>query len=554
VKTIDSIDPAAWYASRPWTANYPSNMPRTMTVDPQETLLSLLLAACDQFPDRVAFELDDRSLTFRQWRLQAERLASFFVHEWQLQPGDRVMLMLPNLLEFPIAALAIWMADLTLMPTFAGAASQEIEGPLASIAPKAIVGMDGLMHTFRAARGSEGVRELVVSAPPALFPAAPPQPPSAVVFEDALARGANLPPVDRVVSPDSIALMAYTGGTTGISKAVLTSHANMCAGIAMLGAAMLDQAGPKGGWVVSIQPFTHASGMSVNLLQYASRGVSQLCFSNPFDTQRVVAAWNSRPIQSILAGPAFFSRWMATPGFDALDFSALRSAATGGMPLRPDISERWEARTGKPLLQGYGLTETSTPIAGEMAHARHIGSVGFPFPSVELSLRDPDAADFPAVPPGTIGEVWLRGPFVMSGYHQRPDETARVFTADGWFRTGDLGRMNESGALYLLGRIKDLILVNGDNVYPAAIEDTVGAHPGIADVCAVAMPDDDDGERVRLFVVRRDPDLDEASVAAWCQSRLSHFKQPKRIEFLDALPRSIVDKLLRRELSQRPIV
>ncbi|MEP7098082.1 MAG: AMP-binding protein, partial [Dokdonella sp.] len=201
----------------------------------------------------------------------------------------------------------------------------------------------------------------------------------------------------------------------------------------------------------------------------------------------------------------------------------------------------------------YGLTETSAPITAELGEERYIGSVGYPFPSVELTIRDPDAADLRSVPPGEIGEVWLRGPFMMSGYDRRPDETARAMTADGWFRTGDLGRMNQSGALYLLGRIKDMILVDGANVYPAAIEDVVGAHPGIADVCAVAMPDEEDGERVRLFVVRHNTNLDEKAIVEWCTERMSHYKIPKRVDFVDTIPRSAVDKVLRRELSDRPL-
>lgn len=244
---------------------------------------------------------------------------------------------------------------------------------------------------------------------------------------------------------------------------------------------------------------------------------------------------------------------MATPGFADIDFSGLHAAITGGMALRPDIRERWETLTGKPLMQGYGLTETSAPITGEQEHPRLPGSVGFPFPGVEVSVRDPDSPTLDAVPPGVMGEIWLRGPMLMAGYHKRPDEDARVLTQEGWFRTGDLGRVDPNGALYVLGRIKDMILVDGANVYPASVEDAVGAHPGIADVCAVGMVDEEDGECVRLFVVRRDPALTEADVRDWCLERLAHFKQPKRVEFLDALPRSAVDKLLRRELAERPL-
>jgi long-chain acyl-CoA synthetase len=548
-----SENPVDWYARRPWTARYPDSMPADIDLDPSDTMLSLLQSACALHADQVAFELDGDRLTYREWLRQADCLARFFVHEWKLEVGDRVLFMMPNLPAFPVALLAAWIAGLAVMPVYAAATTQEIEGPLAAITPKAIVGLDVLLNTFRAARGASVLRELVVTAPPGLFGVADAPPAHAVGFEDAIARGALLPPVQRTVRPDDLALMSYTGGTTGVSKAVRTTHANMRAGIEMLRIAMAQHTCDAGGLVVSVHPFSHAAGMSVNLLQYSSRGVTQLLFPKMTDADRVVAGWRGRPINSILAGPAFYNRLMATLGFAELDFSAMRSGLVGGMPLRADIRERWEEITGKPLLQGYGLTETSVPITGELGFDRHVGSVGFPFPSVELTIRDPDTPDLGAVPPGAIGEVWLRGPFMMSGYYQRPDETARTMTSDGWFRTGDLGRMETSGALHLLGRIKDMILVDGANVYPAAIEDVVGAHPGISDVCAVGMPDEEDGERVRLFVVRRDPSLDEAAVANWCAERLSHFKQPKRIEFVEALPRSAIDKLLRRELSDRPL-
>lgn len=554
---ISSEDAAGWYARQPWIAHYPPFMRHDLDISPGETMLSLLQSACERYAGRVAFELDGKELTYREWRQQADSLARFFVHEWKLEAGDRILLMMPNLPAYPVAVLAAWTAGLVIMPVYSAATTQEIEGPIAGIGPKAIVGLDVLMNKFRAARGASAVRELLVSAAPALFGVADPPPAGTVTFEAAIAEGAILAPVRRSIGPLDLALMAYTGGTTGVSKAVRITHANMRVGVEMLRTALAatkEHADADGGLVISVHPFSHSAGMSVNLLNYSSKGVTQLLFPKMTDTAAVVAGWRGRAVQSMLAGPAFYSHLTMTPGFAELDFSALHTGWVGGMALRADIRDRWERITGKPLFQGYGLTETSAPITAELGEERYIGSVGYPFPSVELTIRDPDASDLRAVRPGEIGEVWLRGPFMMSGYDQRPDETARAMTPDGWFRTGDLGRMNQSGALYLLGRIKDMILVDGANVYPAAIEDVVGAHPGVADVCAVAMSDEEDGERVRLFVVRRDPNLDERAVVNWCTERMSHFKIPKRVDFVDAIPRSAVDKVLRRELSDRPLL
>lgn len=547
---------AEWYASRPWTAHYPGFMRRDLDVGPDETMLSLLLASCERYADRVAFELDGVPLTYREWHRQSDALARFFVHEWKLEIGDRLLAMMPNLPAYPVTVLGAWIAGLAIMPVYSAATTQEIEAPIAAIHPKGIVGLDVLMDKFRAARGADAIRELVVSAPGNMFGVAARSPAHAVSLEAAIAKGATLPRVDRSIGPDDLALMAYTGGTTGVSKAVRITHSNMRIGVEMLRAALAAteaHANADGGLVISVHPFSHSAGMSVNLLNYASKGVTQLLFPKMTDTAAVVAGWRGRAVHSMLAGPAFYNHLTTTPGFADLDFSDLHTGWVGGMALRADIRERWESITGKPLYQGYGLTETSTPITAELGDERFIGSVGFPFPSVEVTIRDPDSDALEAVPPGDIGEVWLRGPFIMSGYDQRPDETARTMTKDGWFRTGDLGRMNEKGALYLLGRIKDMILVDGANVYPASIENAVGAHPGVSDVCAVAMPDDEDGERVRLFVVRRDPDLDEAAIIEWCTTRMSHYKVPKRVDFIDALPRSAVDKVLRRELADWPL-
>lgn len=554
--STEAENAAAWYARRPWTAHYPGFMRRDLDVAPDETMLSLLLDSCERYADRVAFELDGTFLTYREWHRQSDALARFFVHEWKLGVGDRLLTMMPNLPAYPITVLGAWIAGLAIMPVYSQATTAEIEAPIAAIRPKGIVGLDVLMDKFRAAKGANAIRELVVSAPDDLFGAPGPLPGHAFAFDAAIVAGAKLPPVQRTIGPDDLALMAYTGGTTGVSKAVRITHFNMRIGVEMLRAALAAteaHANADGGLVISVHPFSHSAGMSVNLLNYASKGVTQLLFPKMTDTAAVVAGWRGRAVHSMLAGPAFYNHLTRTPGFADLDFSHLHTGWVGGMALRADIRDRWESITGKPLYQGYGLTETSAPITAELGDERFIGSVGFPFPSVEVTIRDPDVEDFAAVAPGDIGEVWLRGPFLMSGYDQRPDETARTMTSDGWFRTGDLGRMNEKGALYLLGRIKDMILVDGANVYPASIENTVGQHPHVADVCAVAMPDDEDGERVRLFVVRRHAELDEAALIGWCIPRMSHYKVPKRVDFIDALPRSAVDKVLRRELAEWPL-
>lgn len=547
-------DPSAWYAARPWLAHYPQGTPTAIHVDAGDTMRGLLERACDVHADRIAFELDgddDARLTFREWHRQADALARFLVHETGLAAGDRVLFLMPNLPAFPVALFATWLAGAAAIPVYPVVTPYELEGQLRALQPRIAIVSGSLLAAFTAVAGAEDLATIVVGdADDAATP-------TAIAFADALARGTALAPVAHASAPGDAAVLIHTGGTTSAPKAVVLTQGSLRVGVEMLRAGTAgDDA--DGGRVVAIHPYSHASGLSVNLLQQASKGMTQVLFPEPFATERVVAQWRERPFRFLLAGPALYARLIATAGFDALDFSTLRIAVTGGMALREDIRGRWERVTGKALRQGYGLTETSVPIAAELLDAdgcgaRYPGSVGFPLPAVDVILRDPDTPGFPAVPPGAIGEVWLRGPFMMGGYFRREQDTASAFGAGGWLRTGDLGRMNDAGALYLLGRIKDVIIVDGVNAYPASIEDVVGACPGVADVCAVGMPDAECGERVRLFVVRRDAMLDATTVAAWCAERLSAFKQPRRIEFIDALPRSAVDKVLRRELAQRPL-
>jgi len=544
----DSDRHAAWYAGRPWTQHYPDFMRRDIDIAPDATMLALMRGACTEYAGRVAFELGGERLTYGEWLERSEALARFFVREWGLNAGDRVIFLLPNVIAFPIALLAAWTANLVIVPMLTATTAHEFVDPIADAEPKAIVGLDVLMDNFRAAPNAAGVRELVVPAPEALFGRAPPQPANAVMFDDAVAAGAKLETIERSVGPDDLALLQYTGGTTGVSKAVMTTQRNMLAEVEMLRMAVHEYARPEPDLVVSVHPFFHSAGMAVNLLHYSSNGATHLLFPKSKSAEHVVEGWRGRNVTSILAGPAFYHALLDVPGFDALDFSALRAGFVGGMPLRPDIRERWEKITGRPLVEGYGLTELAGPITAQMGDGHRTTSVGFPLPSIELTIRDEDGR---AVPPGEHGEIWLRGPCLMPGYYKHATETARTITDDGWFRTGDIGFMDVDGHLYLVSRIKDIVIVGSVNVYPSEVEAAVGAHPGVADVCAVGMPDRASGERVRLFVVRNDPTLDTAAVSTWCAERLSDYKCPKRIDFVDALPRSAVGKVLRRELCNR---
>ena len=349
----------------------------------------------------------------------------------------------------------------------------------------------------------------------------------------------------RRAAPGDLALLQYTGGTTGVSKAVMSTHANLVAQVGMLRAIFADRIVDGSDRVLAAHPFFHSLGLAMNVLTYAVAGGTNVLMPKPRDFREMVASLERRPVQAIVGGPALYIGLLAEPGFAALDFSTLRACFVGGMPLRPDVLDRWAAITGVPLTEGYGLTEVAGASIVQFADERRRASVGLPCPGMELTIRD---AHGRAVRPGEPGEIWMRGPCLMPAYYGRPDETARAMTPDGWFRTGDLGRVDADGYVFLLDRIKDILIISNSNVYPTEIEAVVGAHPGVADVAAVGMPDANVGEAVKVVVVRRDPALTAADIEHWCTERLADFKRPRLVEFRDTLPRSAVGKVLRRAL------
>ena len=523
-----STSAEAWYLSRPWTARYPDWMPRTLALDPDETGATMLEAACARFADKTAFVLGPRALTYAQWSRDAGLLARHFVHGCGAKPGDRVLFLTRNVPEFAVAMLAAWRAGLVVVPLNPASAAPEFAHPVADAEPVAIVAESALLPAFRAGAG-RAVGEIVVD----------------VGWNELLGAASRTEAVARAPRPDDIALLQYTGGTTGVSKAVVTTHHNLIAQVQMMRTIFADRIRAGEDVVLGAHPFFHSLAVSMNLMQFPSNGATCLLFPNMKDFAALAAGMRERPVSMIVGGPALYYGLLGVAGFDTIDFSALRACFVGGMPLRPDMQERWERVTGCPMTEGYGLTEVGGGCIVQLGGERRAGSVGFPCPSMELSVRDASGA---AVPADAPGELWVRGPCLMPGYYRHPLETERAMTPDGWFKTGDIGRVDRDGYVYLLDRSKDIIIISNSNVYPTEIEAVVGAHPGVADVCAVGMPDADWGEAVRVVVVRRDPALDAASLSTWCAERLADFKCPKKIEFRDALPRSAVGKVLRRAL------
>jgi long-chain acyl-CoA synthetase len=538
---------AAWYAARPWLARYPPGVPERLESRPGATAGSLLDDACDRWDDRIAFDLFGAEITFREWRRRADALARWIVAQPDCPAGGRMILFLPNVPEFAIATYAAWRAGLVAVPLHTASVAHELVEPLADAAPCLAIVHAALLPELRGVGGHPALRILVVGTAGAVSPPALTQ--RELAFEDALASGASAPAAQRGATPDALAVLQYTGGTTGVSKAVATTHANLVAQVALLRAIFADRIVDGRDRVLAAHPFFHSLGLAMNLLAYPVAGGCNVLMPRARDYAAIVASLARRQVQAIVGGPALYIGLLAEREFAQLDFGPLRACFVGGMPLRPDVLERWEAVTGVPLTEGYGLTEVAGASIVQFAHERRRGSVGLPCPGMELTVRD---AAGRAVRPGDPGEIWMRGPCLMPAYYGRPDETARAITADGWFRTGDLGRVDDDGFVFLLDRIKDIIIISNSNVYPTEIEAVVGAHPGVADVAAVGIPDADVGESVKVVVVRRDPALTAQDIASWCAARLADFKRPRAIEFRDALPRSAVGKVLRRALRAPP--
>jgi long-chain acyl-CoA synthetase len=371
--------------------------------------------------------------------------------------------------------------------------------------------------------------------------------PSATRFSDALSRGTSLTLDPVEVSHQDIAFLQYTGGTTGVSKGAILTHRNLIANALQCVEWMPSmQSESDGAVVITALPLYHIFALTSNCLLFLFAGGHNVLITNPRDLPRMIKEMSKVRFAFITGVNTLYNGLLNTPGFDQLDFSELKVTMGGGMAVQAAVSDRWQKVTGKPIIQGWGLTETS-PVAtvNRPDDTTFTGSVGYPAPSTEVSIRDDDGNELAI---GQVGEICVRGPQVMQGYYNRPDETAKVMFPEGWLRTGDIGRMDEKGLVYIEDRKKDMILVSGFNVYPNEVEGVAAKMPRILEVAAVAQPDEKSGEVVALFVVRKDPTLTEKEVIDFCRAELTGYKVPRAVYFRDELPKTNVGKILRREL------
>jgi long-chain acyl-CoA synthetase len=550
-----------------WLRNYPAGVPADINPDEIASLQALIERSCEKFADRPACTLMDRTLTYADLDRLSRQFAAYLQKVAGLKKGDRLAIMLPNILQYPVALAAAFRAGLTVVNTNPLYTPRELEHQLKDSGAKVILILENFAHTLEEVRAATGIETVIVTGVGDLFPfpksllvnfvlrhvkkQVPEYSlPGSVGFTEALSKGKyeNLEPVK--LGHDDIAFLQYTGGTTGVSKGAVLTHRNMVANVlqteAWMGPTLRDQTGQM--VLIGALPLYHIFSLQ-GCLTFLRLGAHNILIANPRDFAGFVKELGKYPFTFFAGVNTLFNALLNTPGFDRLDFSSLKVSLGGGMAVQRAVAERWKQVTGCTLTQAWGLTETSPGACINPLDAPDFnGSIGLPISSTVITIRDDDGNELPV---RQSGEICVEGPQVMRGYWNRQDETDKVMIDGRILRTGDIGYMDENGYVFIEDRKKDMILVSGFNVYPNEVEGVVVTHPGVLEVAAVAQSDERAGEVVALFVVRKDPTLTEDDIVEHCRKSLTGYKVPKRVYFRDELPKTNVGKILRRELKDQ---
>ncbi|MCV3736623.1 long-chain-fatty-acid--CoA ligase [Rhizobium sp. TRM96647] len=552
-------------SDRIWLASYPPGTPAEIPPLAYESIGDALVHYCRLYADRPAFISMGKALSFRELEAQSARIGAW-LQSRGLAKGDRVAVMMPNILQNPVTVYGILRAGFTVVNVNPLYTPRELEHQLNDSGAKVLFVLENFAHTVQQAIGRTGVKDVVVCSMgdmlglkglvvnlivrkvKKLVPAW--SLPGHHPFSSVMAKAAGLPLGAAKVARTDIAFLQYTGGTTGVSKGAMLTHANLLSNMEQMGlwleTAFLGKQRPERLVFLCALPLYHIFALTVNSLAGLLTGATNILIANPRDIPALVKDMATYRVNVFPGLNTLFNALMNNPEFQKIDFSNLALTFGGGMSVQRPVAERWHKMTGCPIAEGYGLSETSpVATANRLDASEFTGTIGMPIPSTDVDIRDDDDRSLPV---GDVGEICIRGPQVMAGYWQRPDETARVMTADGFFRTGDIGFMDERGLIKIVDRKKDMILVSGFNVFPNEVEEVAMTMPGVLECAAIGIPDEHSGEAVKLFVVRRDLDLTEAAVKAYCAGNLTNYKRPRFIEFRDELPKSNVGKILRREL------
>ncbi len=546
-----------------WLQHYPAGVPAEINPSEYRSLLELIEQAIATHRDRPCFTCMDRTLTYGDIDVLAGRFAGYLQKVARLRKGDRIALMLPNVLQYPVAILGAFRAGLTIVNTNPMYTPRELQHQLHDSGARAILILENFAHTLAEVHGDLELDTVIVTGvgdllglPKSLLvnfalrhvkKQVPEYSlPGSVSFNDALSKGRyeNLERVE--LGHEDIAFLQYTGGTTGVSKGAVLTHRNLVANVLQSEAWIQPHLDPGQALVaITALPLYHIFALTANSLTMIKLGAHNILIPNPRDFAGFVQELGRYRFSFFAGVNTLFNALLHTKGFDSLDFSALRVSLGGGMAVQQAVAERWKQVTGNVLTQAWGLTETSPAATINRPGDDFNGSIGLPIPSTIITIRDDDGK---ALPQGQSGEICVEGPQVMRGYWNRPDETEKVMLPGQVLRTGDIGYMDSKGFVFIEDRKKDMILVSGFNVYPNEVEGVAVTCPGVVEVAAVAQPDERAGEVVALFVVRSDPSLTEEAVIEHCRKELTGYKVPKRVYFRDELPKTNVGKILRREL------
>jgi len=549
---------------RIWLKSYPDGVPAEIDVTQLRTLGQLIDDSCTRFADSVAYVQMGKALKFSEIDRLARNFSAYLQKTARLAKGERFAIMLPNVLQYPIAMFAALRSGLIVVNTNPLYTAPELEHQLIDSGATAILVLENFAHVVQQVLPRTSVKHVFVTAAGDMlgFPKSaivnyvvrkirkqvrPWRIDGAVGFKEALARGQSLSadPVD--IRPEDVAYLQYTGGTTGVAKGAMLTHSNVCANILQAEAWITPVFQKKLGTLITPIPLYHIFALTANCLLFLRLGWRNVLIINPRDFPAVIKELKKYPFSYISGVNTLFNALLNQPDFATVDFSQLKITLGGGMAVQASVAKRWKEVTGNLLTQAWGLTETSPAACINPPLEEFNGAIGLPISSTDIAIRDDAGNDLPV---GEIGEICVHGPQVTIGYWNRPDETAKVMLPGNWLRTGDIGRMDDRGYVFIEDRKKDMILVSGFNVYPNEVESVAAANPGILEVAAVAQPDEHSGEVVALFVVRKDPSLTERSVIDFCRQSLAAYKTPRHVYFRDELPKTNVGKILRKALRE----
>jgi long-chain acyl-CoA synthetase len=559
--TAGAPDPSA---SRPWFKSYPASVPPVIDEARIGTLNDIFRDALAKYPNRPAAESFGKRVTYGQLGRDADAVASWLQGQG-LKKGDRVAIMMPNVMAYPAVLFGILMAGGTVVNVNPLYTPRELTYQLNDSGARFLFVLENFGTTVQESLPEIKLERVVLVTPGDLLglkgavinlvsrhvkkAVKPFSLPQAVTFKAVITEGARKKPQQVTVSPDDVAFLQYTGGTTGVAKGATLLHRNVVANVLQCEAWMLPFFGTREDHLmVTALPLYHIFALTVCGLLMTKIGGCQLLIANPRDIPGFVKTLQKSRITLMSGLNTLYNALAHAPGIEKVDFSQMVFAVSGGMATQEAVARKWKDITGQPIVEGYGLSETSPVVcANRLDIEEFTGTIGYPLPSTDVSVRSSDGTD---LPPGERGELCVKGPQVMAGYWQRPDETAKVMTADGWFRTGDVAVILPDGQIKIVDRMKDMVLVSGFNVYPNEVEDVIAKHPGVMESAVIGLPDEQSGEAVVAYVVRKDPNLTADELRQFCREGLTGYKVPRRIEFREALPKTNVGKVLRRALKE----